>query len=245
MCTCVLTQLRELALSVPEALGWEEKEGKDWTPAKNGILISQKFPSVCVQKVGMGGRGASKGWENGEESRGKRTEIMTFRWTASVFSWRLLVKITNHNVIRKSMGTIKVIITVQCMGAVAKLPLTLPLSPQQIIALDNLNRARSCPNTLHTSPCHRANCISKSYCATTSKYWLDAKHAVCARKPVSKLANLIWVIVMQRGGLTSAVRTQFESRYESCCMVSFRNLSEDLCEEKNEPNSKWHTIGQQ
>lgn len=66
------------------------------------------------------------------------------------------------------MGTIKVIITVECVRAGAKLPLCLPLSPQQIIALDNLNQVCSCRNTLHTSPHVRdANCISKSYCATT------------------------------------------------------------------------------
>ncbi len=76
----------------------------------------------------------------------ERTEIMTFKWTASFFSWRLLVKITSHNVIRKSMGTIKVIITVECVRAGAKLPLCLPLSPQQIIALDNLNQVCSCRN---------------------------------------------------------------------------------------------------
>lgn len=65
------------------------------------------------------------------------------------------------------MGTIKAIITVHCVRAAAKLPLCLPLSPQQIIALDNLNQVYSCRNTLHTSPlCHEANCISKSYCAT-------------------------------------------------------------------------------
>lgn len=50
------------------------------------------------------------------------------------------------------MGTIKVIITVQCVQAGSKLPLCLPLSPQQIIALDNLNQVYSCRNTLHTSP---------------------------------------------------------------------------------------------
>lgn len=61
------------------------------------------------------------------------------------------MKITSHNVIMKSMGTIKVIITVQCVRAGAKLPLCLPLSPQQIIALDNPNQVRSCRNTLHTS----------------------------------------------------------------------------------------------
>lgn len=62
------------------------------------------------------------------------------------------MKITSHNVIRKSMGTIKVITTAMCALAQAKLPLCLPLSPPQIIAPDNLNQVYSCRNTLHTSP---------------------------------------------------------------------------------------------
>lgn len=49
------------------------------------------------------------------------------------------------------MGTIKVITAVLCVQTGAKLPLCLPLSPQQIIALDNLNQVYSCRNTLHTS----------------------------------------------------------------------------------------------
>lgn len=50
-----------------------------------------------------------------------------FQMNGRLISWRLLVKITSHNVIRKSMGTIKVIITVQCVRAGAKLPLCLAL----------------------------------------------------------------------------------------------------------------------
>lgn len=162
MCTSVLTQLccHELAISVPEALG-EKKKRKGLNSSQKWDFNFLEIPiclCMCV-RGGVGGRRGeeSKGWESRKKeyyvSRVKeRTEIMTFKWTASFFSWRLLVKITSHNVIRKPMGTIKVIITVQCVRAGAKLPLCLPLSSQQIIALDNLNQVYSCRNTLHTSP---------------------------------------------------------------------------------------------
>lgn len=132
VCTSVLT-LCFAVVNCPflcQQLREREWGGGQWIQLepKNGILISKKFPSVwkCVH----GRSGMMEGRSECSKARVKhRTEIMTFKWTASSSSWRLLVKITSHNVIRKSMGTIKVITTgtvCTSWGQIAPLFATLP-----------------------------------------------------------------------------------------------------------------------
>lgn len=77
------------------SFGVGRKRGEGLNSSQKWDFNFSEIPICLCAKSGNGWtRGEQRMTERGKES----TEIMTFRWTASVSSLRLLAKITRHNV---------------------------------------------------------------------------------------------------------------------------------------------------